>query len=167
MFQSLKKRSWVNSKVPNTRLHQCCTLSTQIFHLKCLSCERKRKKDTYLYPMSSNFLPVIWDLWMLKTRSKHSFRPVHFGSAVWWMTTLWAGPFRCSHFIGAAAPHWVLEMTVTEKQFKMIKLYTCIIPISWPKMNVNARVTVPFWSIAAYRSWWMTSWSLCSFVLPL
>lgn len=71
---------------------------------------------THLYPMSSKFRSFMWDLWMLRSRSLHPLRPEHFGRAVWWMTTLWAGPFRFSLLFGGAAPHWALETTFTGKE---------------------------------------------------
>lgn len=78
---------------------------------------------THLYPMSSKFRSFMWDLWMLRRRSLHPLRPEHFGRAVWWMTTFWAGPLRFSLRFGGAAPQWALE--TTEKEAKHVLLALC------------------------------------------
>lgn len=69
---------------------------------------------THLYPMSSKFLSFICIVCMWMSWSIHSRMPPQCNSAVWCMTTLWAGHLRVSQHRGATAPHCSRVTTSTE-----------------------------------------------------
>lgn len=117
--------------------------------------------------MSSKRLSVICILWMLRTRSWHSFWPLQLGSAVWWMMTLWAELFSFSFCLGADAPHWALDTMLTVETIKSIQHKK--LPM-WKKMeiylagNIMTRsavfVFIPFCSIflcSFPQCWWLSS----------